>query len=403
MRTDEPSCAKIEMRRAGPPFCHCESSRFSPLFRRPFACVITLTYSLADQNFQTTKSVGIFNLSVKLLSGLATHPEVSSLTVLSNSTFQDGLRLPKNVETQLCDRAIAGRFGRVWWDQWGVYQAARKAGRAWLFLPKGFASFCRPCPVKLALYVHDTILESYYRENPGTPLLELMYFRRCLRANLRYGRLIFTNSEFTKSEIERVAARAGWPVPPLVNVGIGFDSSPECGASRDNEVLVLASPFRHKRTDLAVAFLKRWQEQTEFDGTVRWVGSLPADLSLPPFAGWSHVARLPELEYRQAVSRARVLVFFSEYEGFGMPPVEAIVQGVCPVYSELPATQEVLAGKGCPFRNEDYESFLQAMKKALRMAPAQIEFWREELLSRFNWKRVCTRVVEALKLHARSD
>jgi hypothetical protein len=359
--------------------------------------VITLTYSLADQNFYTTKSVGIFNLSVQLLSGLAAHPEVSSLTVLSNATFQNGLRLPNHVQMQLCDRAIAGRFGRVWWDQWGVYQAARKAGREWLFLPKGFASFCRSCPVKLALYVHDTILESYYRENRERPRSELMYFRRCLSANLRHGRLIFTNSEFTKSEIERVAARAGWPVPPLVNVGIGFDSSPEPGTSRDNEILVLASPFRHKRTDLAVTFLKGWQEQTKFDGTVRWVGNFPAGLSLPEFAGWSHAARLPEAEYRRAVSRARVLVFFSEYEGFGMPPVEAIVQGVCPVYSELPATQEVLAGRGCPFRNDDYESFLQAMKKALQMTPSQIEAWRAGLLSRFNWKRVCNRVVEALK------
>jgi glycosyltransferase involved in cell wall biosynthesis len=210
--------------------------------------------------------------------------------------------------------------------------------------------------------------------------------------------LIFTNSDFTKSEIERVAARAGWPVPPLVNVGIGFDSLSEPGTSRDNEILVLASPFRHKRTELAVIFLKRWQEQTKFDGTVRWVGNFPAGLSLPQFAGWSHASRLPDLEYRQAVSRASVLVFFSEYEGFGMPPVEAIVQGACPVYSELPATQEILAGKGCPFHNDDYESFLQAMKKALRISPNQIEAWREELLNRFNWNRVCTRVVEALKL-----
>jgi glycosyltransferase involved in cell wall biosynthesis len=362
--------------------------------------VITLTYSLADQNFHTTKSVGIFNLSVRLLSGLAAHPEVSSLTVLRNSTLQDDL--PNHVQTLLCDRAASGRLGRVWWDQWGVYQAARKAGREWLFLPKGFASFLRACPVKLALYVHDTILESYYRERRGMPRSELMYFRRCLSANLRYGRLIFTNSDFTRSEIERVAARAGWPVPPLVNVGMGFDSPPQSGVRRENEVLVLASPFRHKRTDLAVTFLKRWQEQTRFDGTVRWVGNLPADVSLPQFAGWSHAARLPELEYRQAISRARVLVFFSEYEGFGMPPVEAIVQGACPVYSDLPATQEVLAGKGCPFRNDDYESFSQAILKALRTTPAQLEDWREKLLSQFNWNRVCTRVVEALKLSART-
>ena len=372
-------------------------------FPRPFARVITLTYSLADQNFHTTKSVGIFNLSMGLLPGLAQDPAISSLTVLGNSTLAEGCRLPTNVRMQLCDQAIAGRFQRLWWDQWGVYQAARRAAQEWLFLPKGFASFLRSSPVKLALYVHDTILESYYREYPGVPRLELMYFGQCLRANLRHGRLIFTNSDFTRREIERVAARAGLPIPPVINVGIGFEAPPPSANSRENEILVLAGPFPHKRTDLALAYLRRWQEETSFDGKVQWVGNLPTNLTLPPLNGWSHLTRLPEPQYRAAMSRARVLVFFSEYEGFGMPPVESVLHGTCPVYSELPATREVMAGAGCAFHNADYGSFAQAMHDALHVTRTQLELWRDQLSRRFNWSRVCTAVVEALKTYSKRD
>lgn len=368
--------------------------------QRPDVRVLSLTYSLADQNFHTTKSVGIFNLSVQLLHRLAAHPGIGNLTVLTNSTLAARWQLPERVRALATERAIQGRFGRIWWDQWVAYQWARHAGNEWLFLPKGFASFLRPCPLKLALFVHDTILESYYNVRVGMSRLERAYFQRCFTANLRQARVIFTNSDFTSQEITRAAKRRGLQPPPLVNVGIGFELPTLTGAEREDTALVLASPFPHKRTDLAVAYLKRWQEQTGYSGRIQWVGNWPAGLALPPLANWAHVARLPEPDYRRALERARALVFFSDYEGFGMPPVEAVLAGVCPVYSELAATQEVMAGAGFAFRNESYESFAKAMHQAWRVAPAQIASWRRELSGRFNWERTANQVVRTLAQHS---
>jgi len=47
-------------------------------------------------------------------------------------------------------------------------------------------------------------------------------------------------------------------------------------------------------------------------------------------------ARLPEAEFRRRVAEARTIVYFSDYEGFGMPPVEAVIAGTNAVYSDLP-------------------------------------------------------------------
>ena len=284
----------------------------------------------------------------------------------------------------------------MWWDQWGVYSAAWRAGNPWLFLPKGFASFLRHCPVKLALYVHDTILESYYANRRGVSALELAYFRRCFTSNLKHARLIFTNSEFTSREIERAAARRGLPVPRLANIGIGFDAPPPTGEQqRDDLILVLTGAFPHKRTDLALEYLARWQTETHYPGNLEWIGPWPATLTWPAFPNWQRHSRLPEADFRQRMARARVLIFFSDYEGFGMPPVEAVLQGVCPVFSDLPATREVMAGAAYSFQNNSYDSFASALKQALNVAPSLLDTWKKQLATRFNWDSVCERFLDA--------
>ncbi len=367
--------------------------------------MLTLTYSLADQNFATTKSVGIFNLSLQLLEHLAQRQEVGALAVLGNGSLTDRLNLLPSANVVLHNEAIGSRLRRIAWDQWGVYRAAAKTGHQWLFLPKGFASFLRPCPVSLALYVHDAMWDFYDQHYPGgLSWLERWYFRRCFRANLRRASVIFTNSHFTRAEIERVAQRWGLPVPPTHAVGLGFSAPTAPLLQKAERIVVLASTARHKRTDLAVAYLSRWQEQTSFGGAIDWVGRWPPGLARAEDVRWRYHERSPESEYRALLTQARVLVFLSEYEGFGMPPVEAVLAGACPVYSHLPVTQEVMGDVGCAFANADYESFAQAMNTALHTKPDQLFRWAAMLLDRYNWNRVTARILEALSSpHQRCD
>ena len=116
---------------------------------------LSLTYSLADQDFARTKSIGIFNVSLQLGRALAEEPRLPQFTVLANHTLQRVLALPPRATVVMCESAIGGRLERIVWDQWKVYSATRRAAREWLLLPKGFASFLRRPPMRLAVYVHD--------------------------------------------------------------------------------------------------------------------------------------------------------------------------------------------------------------------------------------------------------
>lgn len=94
--------------------------------------------------------------------------------------------------------------------------------------------------------------------------------------------------------------------------------------------------------------------------------------------------------------RSRAVVYVSEYEGFGRPPVEAVLNGACPVYSDLPPLREVMQGAGHAFSNGSSDEFGRAMDAALRTGPGELAAWGAQLLARHSWPRVLGSVLEGL-------
>lgn len=361
--------------------------------------LLTLTVALADQRFDRTKSPGIFNVSLGLSRALARSSKLGRLTFLTNSSWQpvEQTGSGRIVLTQ-CTTGNVGRFWRLWWDQFGVYQAARQSGNQWLLLPKGFASFLRGCPVKLVTYVHDTMQEYYRTHYPrGLPLFENFYFHAGFRAAIAQSQVILTNTQFTAGEIQSVAKRYGLKTPHIEVIGIGFERTPQTATATRSRILILASRWPHKRTDLAIQYLSRWQKERKFPGPVDWIGQLPANLAFPETANWHLHNRIAREDMDRFLAEARASVYFSDYEGFGMPPVEAAIAGACPVYSDLPATREVMRGRGFCFPNEDYRAFAVALDAALRVPQPDIKNWADQLLVQHNWKNVAERVVSILR------
>lgn len=358
---------------------------------------ISLAYSVADQSFDSTKSLGILNLSLQLGQALSRRAEVSRFDVFSNTSLHHWHSTLTGSAVSCFDSARASRLGRIAWDQTGAYAQAARSGVDWLVLPKGFASFMRRPPTRIATYVHDVMADYYRSHYPrSSSRLENWYFERSLRATLRYSSVIFTNSQFTREELLAKCERERRTPPPIVVAGIGFDARlPTEHATRDR-IVVLASPWPHKRTDLAIEFMQRWQARAGADRVVDWVGRFPEGLPQPNITGWSYHTRLDEASYQRLLGRARVVVYVSEYEGFGMPPVEAVLHGACPVYSALPATRETMQASGAPFDNASFDSFEQAMTTAWTMETAEIQQLAHGLLDRHHWDRVAERVMCAL-------
>ena len=355
-----------------------------------------LLLALTDQSFTATKSVGIFNVSMGLARGLMQVPEVSELHILGNEECAAHFNnLPQHVHLHLANMPVPRKFKRVWWDQLGICAAIRKINPDWAILPKGFPPFFPMLgKTKLACYLHDVNWE-YYEQQFGKgdspfPRHELLYFRALGLRAMQVSNLVLTSTQFNKSRYEHYTPGCRTSV-----VGIGFDAPArdyQPAAGRD--ILFYASPFPHKLTPLGIQRVEAWLKQrTDADEIrVHLIGRLPQDTILPG-SHWVQHGRLPYDELQHILHHeSRCAIYFSDYEGFGMPPVECLRGGIPCLASALPPICENIPSR-FTFKNEDEADFISKLNQ-LYDAPDMTD-----LPSFPNWQEVASRCVNAM-MHA---
>lgn len=94
---------------------------------------------------------------------------------------------------------------------------------------------------------------------------------------------------------------------------------------------------------------------------------------------------------------ADCFIFPSLYEGFGMPPLEAMAVGTMTISSDAASLPEVLGGAASYFKLGDKQELKEKIKCGIRqpcgdVAVAEIK----KRVKRFQWKRSAARVAEAI-------
>jgi alpha-1,3-rhamnosyl/mannosyltransferase len=92
---------------------------------------------------------------------------------------------------------------------------------------------------------------------------------------------------------------------------------------------------------------------------------------------------------------SRVLVYPSLYEGFGLPPMEAMALGVPVVTSDRPALTEVTAGFAILVDPEDPIAIAKGIERALSSSDAARLRMAQRWAERFTWER-CARATRAV-------
>lgn len=360
--------------------------------------VMRLTYSIADQNFATATSIGIYNISIGFIRAMLGYPDLERVALLSNPTIRALDDLDERVERREFAYPVASTRGRLWWDTFGCYREADRLGNPWLFLPKGFGSMVLRPPVRLAACLADTTSVIYRERYPGTvSRSKHAYYVRTHRQTIRHARLIFTISEFSRQQIMEWADRQGIPCPPVIAAGCAPDHPHPPHRAKKDQVLVDLRRAPHKRSDLAVAWVERWREATAYNGRIIAVGTLPDGVHIPGHPAWSYLGRVDPGQRETLLAESRVLVHFTEHEGFGLPPVESILAGTPSVYSLIPCTEEVMDGVGCPFTNHDFDGFAAAMDRAFAVTPEDLNRWADDLRAKHNWPVIGRRILDALR------
>jgi glycosyltransferase involved in cell wall biosynthesis len=317
-------------------------------------------------------------------------------------------------------RAVPGGTG-TWWEQTALRRAVRHDRPDVFFAPAYTAPMGIGIP--FAVTIHDI---SFIAHPEWFRPRERLRRRLLTTHAARTARVIFTDSEFSRSEIAgrlRVEPERLEVIPPgMTASGPRLPGSripdpasrvPDPGSripdpgSRPPLVLFVGSLFNRRRLpDLLAAFAKVAAALP--DARLVIVG---ADRTWPT----QDLRRLAQslgigtkvdlrsyvkdVELRDLYAQASVFGFLSEYEGFGLTPLEALSAQVPIVVLDTPVAREVYGAAAAYVQRGDIEGTAAALVGFLRSpaaAAAQLAL-APAVLARYSWERAAEETLRHLE------
>ncbi len=306
---------------------------------------------------------------------------------------QDALRqrLPGCPPGAVDVRGVVGTGG-TWWEQVRMPAAAARDSLALFFAP----AYTGPVRLRVPLVV--AIHDVSYLAHPEWFAWRTGARRRWItRLSARRAARIVTCSEFSRHEI---AAHTGVPLAHIDVTRYGFGqpaSVPPAqrGGAREPLVLYTGSIFNRRHVpDLVRAFAKVADRHPEARLVVAG-----ENRTFPHEDSWSLARSLglaDRVEFRAYVSdrelgdlyaRASVFAFLSEYEGFGMTPLEALAAGVPIVVADTPVARETYGPSACYVRTGEIDEIASAIDRLLTddAERARLLNHAAGILARYRW------------------
>ncbi len=240
-------------------------------------------------------------------------------------------------------QVVIGSGTGTWWEQTHLRRAVRADNPDVFFAP----AYTAPLALRVPLVV--TIHDVSFAAHPEwfTPR-EGARRRLLTRQAARSADLILTDSEFSRGEIvERLSA----PVDRLMVVPPGVTCRPRAASRARTQPMVLfvGSIFNRRRLpETIAAFAQATARRPEARLVIVGADRSHPPLHLDTLAAAAGVGDrvdvqryLSDAELDSLYQRASVFVFLSDYEGFGLTPLEALSAGVPIVVKDTPVAREV--------------------------------------------------------------
>ena len=213
--------------------------------------------------------------------------------------------------------------------------------------------------------------------------VERAYRRRFYEGAAAKADAIVTISHFAK---ERMVELLNLPADKIVVAHLGVNADefvPNLGP-REEFVLYPARGWRHKNHARLIEAMRVLRRDRPGLRLVLTGGALDSLGALPDWVDRRGLVSLEEL--RDLYRRASALVFPSLYEGFGLPPLEAMASG-CPVAaSNSGSIPEVCGDAAVLFDARDVDAIAAGVQAALERAP-ELTVAGLEQVKKFTWKR----------------
>ena len=285
----------------------------------------------------------------------------------------------------------------------GVRRAAAD-GISVLHFPKGFLPIVTPAHMRLVATLHDDIPLMYARGDFDQEYASTKshYFTFALRHTLRHADALVTVSDTSLGRFMDLAKETEITMPPafVSHQGITLPLGDPVPVPDKKPILLhIGSNKPHKRSYEAVQFMLEYARSAGAGLQLTILGPLTreAELLLRGRSANRIKRTLSGHELARLIRESRALVFNSEREGFGLPPVEAYALGTPAVYARTDVMVEVLGDMPGAYSQGSYEGFARALDHALALDTSDLAGLRADILGRYNWDAVAQETAKAYR------
>ena len=314
----------------------------------------------------TPPLTGIGRYTFELSQGLRRHPQIRQLRCFANAHWA---ALPVVAETRssiaasaanglgelrrvLAANRAAVRVYHLLMPQLARWQLRKE--RAALFHSPNY--FLPPFPGRSVATVHDLSHALFPHFHPAA---RVDYMKRAFPHTLARATHLITDAESVRAEL---IERHRWPADRVTAVPLGVDPSFQPRTKTATEALLHHHGLRHGGYSLFVGTIEprknvdrlldayaalppalRHDFPLVIAGARGWQSAAThARMAQAQASGWLHyLSYLPQTELPLLYAGARLFVYPSLYEGFGLPVLEAMASGVPVVTSNVASMPEV--------------------------------------------------------------
>lgn len=316
----------------------------------------------------------------------------------------------------LCEPGPTGSHG-TWWEQRTLPRLVAQANADILFAPGYTAPILAGVPTVVA--IHDVSFAAHpewfgWREGLRRRMLTRVSARRAAR--------VLTISEFSKREIVKylgIGPEKVEVIYPAVADREGPRRSTESAATRvpredaaraftarDNLILYAGSLFNRRHIPELIEGFARLARRMpdarlEIVGDNRTIPRIDIESLVAASGAADRIALhsyLPDAELSALYARAQAFVFLSEYEGFGLTPLEALSAGVPIVVLDTPVAREVYGSAALYVERPEPALIDAALARLLtdEAERARILAAGRDTLARYSWRTCAARVLDTL-------
>jgi glycosyltransferase involved in cell wall biosynthesis len=323
------------------------------------------------------------------------------------STREFVLYSPEPLEIRgITGRVVPGGCG-TWWEQTKLAARARRDRLDAFFAPAYTA------PVRLTVPLAVTIHDISFIAEPRWFRPRERWRRRLLTSYAaRHAAVVFTDSEFSRGEIEKrlrvdrdrlVVIRPG-----VIEDGLKASTTEGRSASGPRSPLVLYVGTllnRRRLPDLITAFARAARDVPDARLVIVGADRTWPKQDLRSVVESNNVSAkvdmreyIDQAELARLYAQASVFAFLSEYEGFGLTPLEALSAGVPIVVLDTPVAREVY-GPAAIYVGRDVDATAAALQRLLLSpdtAASQLAS-APAVLARYSWERAADATLDHIE------